>query len=322
VKLKQLIDMIENDQNTYLSENIADGFVDERLLSKIIQQYGNIYQEFEMSNRFVNAHRDVSPNSLMIQQHSHTFYEIIYIYGGSAQYLLGTKRYLVKQDDVIIVAPGTSHKPITNPDSNELLRKYVMWINSDFVKSMADYFDGLDDSFPSTVIRTNGKGYNRQIEILFKENVDIAEMNIKGSSAVLAANAIKFFVFLANMNKAKEFALHAEEEELQDKALKYIEKHLSEPFTSVDCANFLHVSDSTLRNVCAEKLGVSFHRCVIQRRLIAAKALMVNESFTTLDEIAVRVGFEDYSSFFRAFKKEYSLSPREYKNSVILQKDV
>ena len=30
--------------------------------------------------------------------------------------------------------------------------------------------------------------------------------------------------------------------------------------------------------------------------------------------ISQKVGYSDYSSFYRAFKKEYGLSPTEYKN--------
>ena len=39
----------------------------------------NIYQELEMSSRFVDTHRDVSQGGDGVQLHSHTFYEMIYL---------------------------------------------------------------------------------------------------------------------------------------------------------------------------------------------------------------------------------------------------
>ena len=60
-----------------------------------------------------------------------------------------------------------------------------------------------------------------------------------------------------------------------------------------------------------KKMGISFYRCVTQRRLISAKKLI--ESGMSLESTAELVGFSDYSSFFRAFKQEYGISPRQYK---------
>ena len=35
-----------------------------------------------------------------------------------------------------------------------------------------------------------------------------------------------------------------------------------------------------------------------------------------MEEVALTCGFCDYSAFYRAFKKEYGISPREYKKLV------
>ena len=56
-------------------------------------------------------------------------------------------------------------------------------------------------------------------------------------------------------------------------------------------------------------MGVSFYRCVTQRRLIAAKTHIWDGE--PLDLVSQKVGFSDYSTFYRAFKREYGVSPRE-----------
>ena len=58
-------------------------------------------------------------------------------------------------------------------------------------------------------------------------------------------------------------------------------------------------------------MGVSFYRCVTQRRLIAAKALILDGH--PLENVGQQVGFSDYSSFYRAFKQEYGIPPRQYR---------
>ena len=51
---------------------------------------------------------------------------------------------------------------------------------------------------------------------------------------------------------------------------------------------------------------------VTRRRLEEARNLMMEGM--ALEKVAARVGFGDYSAFFRAFKAEFGVSPREFRN--------
>ena len=107
------------------------------------------------------------------------------------------------------------------------------------------------------------------------------------------------------------YPMKAEKPELLDQVLTYIEKHLSNKITLADTAHHFYVSESTITHTFRKKMGISFYRCVTQRRLIAAKKLI--EQGVSLEDTAEQVGFSDYSSFFRAFKQEYGIPPRQYR---------
>jgi len=58
-------------------------------------------------------------------------------------------------------------------------------------------------------------------------------------------------------------------------------------------------------------MKVSFYHFVTQRRLISAKTLILDG--VSAETASAKVGFGDYSTFYRAFKREYGISPMEYR---------
>ena len=77
-----------------------------------------------------------------------------------------------------------------------------------------------------------------------------------------------------------------------------------------DLARKFYVSNSTISHLFKQKMGVSLYRYITQRRLIAAKSLIGEK--VAMEEIAHRVGFADYSTFYRAFRQEFGISPRQF----------
>ena len=123
-------------------------------LEKYRFRFVNIYQELEMSSRFVDTHRDVSQGGDGVQLHSHTFYEMIYCTGGSTQYLLGTQRYRLRHGDIVLIPPGVSHRPLLAEKMADPYRRCVVWFSQEYVESVRPMWPELLKNQRFGVLRT------------------------------------------------------------------------------------------------------------------------------------------------------------------------
>lgn len=275
---------------------------------------GSFYQEMEMSDRYVDTHRDVSYEKSIVNLHSHSFYEILYICNDCAvEYLVGAERYRLQRGDIIIVAPGVSHRPILPEHMPQPYRRYVIWLSTEFAQQMQSMFPQEVANAPkgATLLRTAGTRWEH-IGDYFARGVEESEQKAPFWRSAVYGNTIYLAGQLYRAISSGDYAgLKAEKPELLDDVMAYIEANLSGKITLADIAKEFYVSSSTISQIFRRKMGVSFYRCVTQRRLIAAKNLILEG--IPLEEVNEKVGFSDYSTFYRAFKQEYGVSPRKFR---------
>ena len=275
---------------------------------------GNFYQELEMESPYVDTHRDVSFSNAHLQFHSHVFYELICCRNTcGAEYLVGTERYKLQKGDIIFIPPDTSHRPLLPEYVTEPYKRDVLWISADFMRNVIKTGPdiGLSDLAKPALYRTAGTRWEYICDLFHSGVTEADQQNIDWETIVIA-NALAIVAHLHRASKdINAKPLKAEKPELLDQVLAYVELHLSEKISLADIAHHFFVSESTITQTFRKKMGVSFYRCVTQHRLIAAKSLI--EKGLPLDIVAEQVGFSDYSSFFRAFKQEYRISPRQYR---------
>ena len=287
------------------------------LLRSIGIDPGSFYQELEMSSRFVDTHQDMSFSNANVSLHSHNFYELLYCRGGTGvEYLVGSDRYRLQKGDIVLVPPGISHRPILPEEMKEPYVRDVLWVSTEFVDMLADAYPDhtAAERDHSTPIRTAGTRWE-SIGELFRSGVKEAEKQAPGWESAVMGYALLIFAKLKQAYIERSAGeLKAEKRELLDEITAYIETYYANAMTLGDLAKRFYVSESTISHLFKQKMGVSLHQYVTQRRLIAAKNLILRG--VPMEAVAEQVGFSDYSSFYRAFKGAFGISPRQFWNQV------
>jgi AraC-like DNA-binding protein len=97
-------------------------------------------------------------------------------------------------------------------------------------------------------------------------------------------------------------------------ALGYMDLHLTEAMEIREVAIVCGVSVNTLERHFKETLGVSPFAMLRKKRLIMSmEYLREGESVT---EAALKSGFSDYSNYIQLFRRQFGLTPLQYKKTV------
>lgn len=297
----------------------ADPAEREAMYTSYLKQLGmdesRFHQEVQMTDQYVQMHRDVSFSHHNVALHSHGFWEILCCCSTCGmEYLLGTERYRLQKGDIILVPPGISHRPIFPEVLTEPYSRYVLWVSREFVERVRPLFPDLSsDQLRLSLLRTSGTRWE-YLEELFLSGVLETESKKPYSEVAVLGCALTLVTHLTRaLLSATTAPTKAEVPGLVDQVIAYVEEHMAEKITLADIAKVYYVSESTVSQTFRKKMGTSFYKWVTQRRLIAAKELILLG--TPMEDVSRRVGFQDYSAFFRAFRQEYGLSPREFRQA-------
>ncbi|WP_419889998.1 response regulator transcription factor [Paenibacillus xylanexedens] len=103
-----------------------------------------------------------------------------------------------------------------------------------------------------------------------------------------------------------------------DRTKDFIHLHLSEELSMEHIANNVHLNADYLTRIFKREVGVSISKYMINKKMEVAKELLIHTD-KSIGEIAMLVGYYNYSSFNRIFTKETGMSPQKFKISNVTQ---
>jgi two-component system response regulator YesN len=103
------------------------------------------------------------------------------------------------------------------------------------------------------------------------------------------------------------------------KAVQYMEEHYLNPDLSLqEVADSVGMSIAYFSRSFKEEMNISFVQHLIKLRMEKAKSLLEDPNFKTVD-IAYHIGYSDYPHFSKTYKKNYGISPSEYRKQLRIQ---
>lgn len=95
-----------------------------------------------------------------------------------------------------------------------------------------------------------------------------------------------------------------------NKVYTYIDEHYNEPLSLDHLADTFYVNKYTLSRMFKRQLMLTVYEYITMKRINSAKLKI--QKGTPPSQVYLEVGFNDYSTFYRLFKKTVHMSPQEF----------
>lgn len=252
-------------------------------------------------------------NTQEIAFHYHDFDKIIIFLTGEVNYLIEGRSYRLLPWDIVLVNHNEIHRPVVAAEVP--YERIIIYLSPGFLSAYrSDTYD-LSDCF-----RTAQKNHTHLLRMqpsARRSLMDsIERLEAAGSDTGYAHHLyqkVLFLEFLIQLNRiAGRHRLDYPDTQRSDSrilaVMDYIREHLSDPLSVDTLADRFHFSRYHLMRLFKQETGYTLSRYVTSKRLLAARELLSTD--IPLTEICYCCGFQNYSSFFRAYKAEFGESPR------------
>lgn len=235
-------------------------------------------------------------------KHLHYFNEIIFFVKGDVEYTVEAETRRLSEGDIVLIQSGKYHFATVNSDVD--YERYVFKFPNEI---LPDYL--LENIKEFTPFFTNTIRFSMnfsQFETYFGKFSD-EELH-----TLFACDLLKILIMLCRQPAG--YSLN-QSDGIVKRIINYIDENISSPLSLESLSLHFNYSKSYLSNEFCKYMKIPIMRYIRAKKIIAAHEMILSgEKRST---VAEKMGFENYSTFYRTYTKflEESLYPANNKTA-------
>ena len=246
--------------------------------------------------------------------HFHDFHKILLLMKGNVSYCVEGRTYDLQADDIVFVPAGEVHRPVLHDTA--IYERIIIYISKDYLNTYrTDNYDLAQclieaHQKQSHVLRVPAFGTTKLGQI-------VRELEQSLDSNEYANELYHNLLFLEFMIQLNRVAIHDGIEYLSNSSsnkkmidvIDYLNEHLTDDLSIDFLAETFYPSRYHLMHAFKEETGYTIGNYLSTKRLLLARdRIRQGEPITN---VCYECGFRNYSTFSRAYKKNFGCSPRE-----------
>ncbi len=249
-------------------------------------------------NNFFLAHRStISPTPYSFTQHFHNYYELHFFIGGDVDYTVADTIYTLSPYDLLIIPPTVFH--YANLKTAKNYERYIL------------YFSEADVPVEVHSVLKSGIGYynvadTRIIKNLLQHLFTFRDKSNEEDSLFAFQQILNIILIHLKYEEKKNHSTKIIHPTLS-KILQYIDNHPHEQIDVNMLSKRFYVSVSWIFHIFKDNFGMSVTQYINNKKMLYAQQLLREGIPAT--KTSLLCGFEDYSTFYRQYKKYFKISP-------------
>lgn len=246
--------------------------------------------------------------------HFHEFDKLVFLISGTVTYLVEDTACPMNPGDIVLVKHHTIHK--AEIDRSVQYDRIIIYLDPGYISRSApeedllDCFDGADRQ-RRYLLRPEGEARDK-IKKLLSELEACLDDGDFGAGVMRDALIMQLLVRINRLTPSPgEKGPQAFPDGKMEKVLSYINENLSARLTVEELAEMVYMSRYHFMRIFKAETGSTVHAYIRHKRLMRASQL-IREGVPAA-KAAAECGFNDYSTFHRAFRDTFNVSPAELK---------
>lgn len=259
-----------------------------------------------------------------VTPHAHDYYEFYFFLQGDISLTVEGVPMRIQPGDFLLIPPGISHFP-TICDPSVPYRRFVLWISQDYCTRLMEtsitfgylmqhVITARKYSFHTDVFDFN------TIQTRLFSIIEEIRGNRFGKEAEVALQVNSLILYLNRLVYDRLHPASCRDNTLFENLMLHISENLGDDLSLEALSRKFYVSKFHIAHLFKDTLGVSVHQYILKKRLEACRCAILGS--TPIGQLCLQYGFSDYSSFYRAFRKQFGVSPKEYRLMHLTEEDI